>query len=134
MSASIVTQEALTIGQPQVIQSPAPKTSFVAVFEDDGETGYLYACDSSASTFIVDALHIYNVKQVTGANQSYQVEIAWSGDGTKTALFINKVAHAVIDFEAKRGYCRANFPPPTPDWAQFHPDHAWDDVALDLLK
>lgn len=134
MPASIVTQESLTIGQAQVIQSPAPKHTFVAMFEDDGQTGYFYACDSAAPTFILDAMHIYNVKEVTNASGPYQLDVAWTDDGTKAALFLNKIAHAVIDFSAKRGYCRSNFPPPSPDWARFHPDHAWTEAALNLLK
>ncbi len=134
MSASLVTQEQLTIGKAQIIQSPSPNNTFVAMFEDDGETGYFYACDSSIATFILDAMHIYNVKEVTHANKAFRFEIAWSNDGTKAALFVNQVAHAVIDFSAKRGYCRSNYPPPTPDWARFYPDHKWTDEALKLLK
>jgi hypothetical protein len=37
----------------------------MAVFEDDGQAGYLYALDmSAAGNPMQDALHIYNVMQI----------------------------------------------------------------------
>ena len=101
--------------------------------EDDGETGYFYACDSSHENFILDAMHIYNVKHVIDKGQIYLLSVIWSSDGLKAGLFINRQPHALIDFSAHRGYCRSNFPPPAPEWAKFHPDHAWDMKVLDLL-
>ena len=35
-------------GKPTVVDSASPAGCWAAVFEDDGETGYLYALDLSA--------------------------------------------------------------------------------------
>ena len=128
-----VTEQDLYIGQKTVFQAPSPINSFVASFEDDGETGYFYACDSSSENFILDAMHVYNVKHVIDKGQIYLLSVIWSSDGLKAGLSINRQPHALIDFSAHRGYCRSNFPPPAPEWAKFHPDHSWDMKALELL-
>ncbi len=118
----------LVIGEKRVIEAPAPDRSFVVAFEDDGESGYFYACDKKAETFIVDAMHIYNVAQSKHMT-AMGLDIFWSSDGTVAALFIERIAHAIFDFGAKRGFCRSNFPSPAPDWT----GHAWEDAALELL-
>lgn len=133
MPAHIALKDDLIIGEKKVFQAPAPDSTFVVALEDDGETGYFYACDSSLETFICDALHIYNVAQVADRTQLYEVSIMWSSDSQKAGLFINRVPQALFDFSAHRGYCRSNFPAPSPEWAQFHSDHSWDDSAFNLL-
>jgi len=130
MPAILVAEETVTVGQPVVIEGPAPNTQYGAVFEDDGETGYFYGLDFNKSDQpIVDARHVYNVEQVTDRNIPSVVQIAWSSDGLKAALFINKCPHAVIDFDARRSYCRTGFPPPNDKWST-HPA-AWDDRVLE---
>lgn len=118
----------LVIGEKRVIEAPAPEQSFVVAFEDDGESGYFYACDKEAETFIVDAMHIYNVTQ-SKHMAPMGLDIFWSSDGHVAALFIERVAHAVFDFSQKRGWCRSGFPQPSPDWT----GHAWENAALELL-
>jgi hypothetical protein len=133
MPAELVAEETITIGQPVVIEGPAPNTQYGAVFEDDGTTGYLYGMDfSQQEQPIVDARQIYNVEQVTDRAIPSVVQIAWSADGLKAALIINKYTHAVIDFAAKRAYCRTGFPPPRTKWSAH--DAAWDDKAAELFR
>ncbi len=110
--------------------SDSPSTSFSAVFEDDGKTGYFYAYDRArADEPILDALHIYNVRNVTDREIDSEAEIIWSMDGSKAALLINGYPHAVLDFAARRGYCRTGFPPPTGAWRA--PERAaWDDRLM----
>src|ERR1700751_4981145 len=91
---------------------PGDRTSFgsdsithphSAFFEDDGETGYFYAMDLTRSAdMIVDAVHIYNVSNVSDRERDSSVSIVWSADGTQCALLINGQAHAAFDFVAKR--------------------------------
>ena len=103
------------------------------MFEDDGETGYFYGLDLSRKKQpIVDARHIYNVADVTDRDVPSVVQIAWSADSLKAALFINKYPHAVIDFAARRSYCRTAFPPPSRKWSEH--DALWDDTAVDLFR
>lgn len=118
----------MVIGEKRVIEAPAPDSPLFVAFEDDGETGYLYACDKNAETRILDALHIYNVAQ-SKHMAPMGLDVFWSSDGQVAALFIERIAHAVFDFGGKRGWCRSAFPPPAPGWN----GHAWDDKCLELL-
>lgn len=118
----------LVIGEKRVIEAPAPDSAFVVAFEDDGETGYFYACEKGAPTYIQDAVHIYNVAQ-SKHMAPMGLDVFWSSDGQVGALFIERIAHAVFDFGQKRGWCRSAFPPPAPGWN----GHTWDDSCLQLL-
>jgi hypothetical protein len=107
-----------TPGHETFYAHDSPSSSFSGVFEDDGQTGYFYAYDRAApeQARILDACHIYNVANITDRDRPSEVEVIWTTDGLKAALLINDYAHAVIDFRARRAYCRTNFPPPTGPW------------------
>lgn len=122
----------LNVGKSQVFEFKAPKGNFSAVFEDDGDTGYFYALDYSVKEQpIQEAMHIYNVKNISDKYRSSVVRVAWSFDGTKAGLWINNYPHAVFDFSAKRGYCRSNFPKPG-KWTAH--DFSWSDDALKFFQ
>lgn len=134
MPAKLVAEQEIQVGNPSVIEGASPTPPFVVVFEDDGETGYFYALDMSRKENpILDALHIYNVASVTDRHLSSKVQIVWSVDDKKAALFINRHPHAVFDFAAQRGYCRTGFPPPAKDGWTKH-GHNWDNSAEELFK
>lgn len=40
MTITVTVQARLIVGEAQVIESLAPEGSYIAVFEDDGQTGY----------------------------------------------------------------------------------------------
>jgi hypothetical protein len=133
MPVDLVAEETIKVGKKVTVEGPSPSTDFGVVFEDDGETGYFYGLDFSREKQpIVDALHIYNVKQVKDRAKPSLVQIIWSMDGLKAGLMINKYPHAIFDFEARRGYCRTGFPPADPKWSKF--SHDWDDDAQNLFK
>jgi hypothetical protein len=45
------------VGQPTVVEGPAPEAPFLAIFDDDEITGYFYALDASKEGQpILDAL------------------------------------------------------------------------------
>ena len=134
MALKLVAKQEIHVGKPIVVEGPSPTPLFVVVFEDEGDTGYFYALDTSRNgNSIVDAMHIYNVANVTDKHRSSIVEIVWSSDDQKAALLINKYPHAIFDFCARRGYCRTGFPPPAKDgWTQH--SHAWDSKAEELLR
>lgn len=133
MPAELVAEETIVVGQPVVVEGLAPNTRYEAVFEDDGTTGYFYGLDfSQQEQPIVDARQIYNVEQVTDRSIPSVVQIAFSADGLKAALIINKYPHAVIDFAARRSYCRTGFPPPRDEWSG--PGAEWDDAAVELFR
>ena len=132
MSSEINLSETITIGTPVTFNCPSPKTSFAVVFEDDGETGYFYGLNpENKKQPVLDALHIYNVKDILDENVSVKVEIIWSEDGLKSRLVINGFTHAVFDFESRKAYCRTNFPRPD---RRFTNSHKWKDEALDLFN
>jgi hypothetical protein len=99
------------------LASDSTSSSYSGVFEDDGESAYFYAYDrSNSGEPILDALHIYDAQSVADPKRECEAEIIWSGDGLKAGLLINKILHAVIDFQSRRAYCRTNFPAPSGLW------------------
>lgn len=133
MGVKLVAEQEIRVGEATVIEGASPTPPFVVVFEDDGATGYLYALDKSRTDNpIVDALHIYNAAAVTDRHLPSQIQLVWSPDGKKAALLINRCAHAIFDFEARRGYCRTGFPTAAPyGWTQH--SHEWDAEAEGLF-
>lgn len=130
MSPKIVVARQMMVGAAEVIEGEAPDGGFAAVFEDDGETGYFYAVDPSvAEQPIQDALHIYNVMQVSDRAVPITVEIGWTSDSRKAALMINGYTHAVFDFEKRQGYCRTGFPQAGPLGSWSEDGHGWNDAA-----
>jgi hypothetical protein len=132
MPAELVAEQTITVGDPTVVEAPSPCADYGVVFEDDGTTGYLYALDfARTDNPIVDALHIYDVANVTDRDRPSQVQLVWSRDGLKALLAINGYPHAICNFEARRGYCRTGFPPPL-GWSA--EGHDWDDNAMRLFE
>ena len=50
MPMQVVAEQHFLVGQPTVVEASAPQGRFGAVFEDDGETGYFYALETSLET------------------------------------------------------------------------------------
>jgi hypothetical protein len=135
MPIQITAEQEITIGQEISVFGEAPSGSFAAVFEDDGETGYFYALDNSINEQpIQDAVHIYNVQNVTDKDKPSLVKIGWSVDSTKVVLLINAYPHAIFDFSARQGYCRTGFPPSPSDGLWSANGHSWVDSAVDLFQ
>lgn len=134
MPIHITAEQEFFVGTDTIIQGPAPEGTLQAVFEDDEDTGYFYALDMSCDgNRIQDALHIYNVANVSDRDKPSVVKIGWSTDSSKVVLLVNGYPHAVFDFHAKRGYCRTGFPPPSMEGTWSHASHAWDDAAIQLF-
>jgi hypothetical protein len=117
--------------------SDSPTSRFSAIFEDDGDTGYFYAFERSPENDgggkILDACHIYDVRDVVDREIPSEAQIIWTSDGLKAALLLNGHAHAVLDFVEQRGYCRANWPPPGGAWRA--PVRApWSDDLIDQFR
>jgi hypothetical protein len=133
MAVELVAEKTITVGEPVTVEAPSPRSTFAVVFEDDGDTGYLYGLNfAREGQPILDAMLIYNVAQVTDRDKPSLVQLVWSADGLKAALLINKYPHAIFDFDSRRGYCRTGFPPADPNWTDF--DHSWDDAAVELFR
>lgn len=133
MPIYLAADQELIVGRATVAEAPAQEGPYVVVFEDDEDTGYFYALDTSADENpIQDALHIYNASDVTDREKPSTLRIGWSMDHSKAVLLINDYPHAVFDFQARQGYCRTAFPPPVDNgWS--NDGHEWDDAALGLF-
>ena len=114
---------------------------WTAVFEDEGAAGYFYACDRSFTSLeesILDAMLIYHVTPPlrSGGEGERLAAIQWSRDGLKAVLYLDGVPQGLFDFEARRGYCRMNFPNFAPDRSDIwnRSDHAWSETALEQFE
>jgi hypothetical protein len=118
-------------GDELLIGSQAEDGRAAVVFEDDGETGYFYACEALNGP-ILDALHVYDVASVTDFYRHSEYKVGWSPSGRQAILTINGHAHAVFDFDARQGWCRSGFPPNNERWSR--DGHAWDESCLEAFR
>jgi hypothetical protein len=138
------------------LSSNSHAVPWTAVFEDEGDAGYFYACDRSHERLedsILDAMLVYNVSSLKLDNVSSLtpdnsgslsdaeakeriVSIDWSRDGLKAVLYLDGVPQAMADFSARRGYCRSNFPNFMADQADVwnRSTHAWSDAAFEQFE
>lgn len=87
-----------------------PETKFIvhavgpeeqtAVFEDEGETGYLYLY-SSREQAVVRYLHIYDRSNKLPVSRD-DVQVAWSQDGAKCGVLIWGKMRGIIDVASDR--------------------------------
>jgi len=124
------------------LSSDSPAVPWTVVFEDEGVAGYFYACDRSQTTQdegLLDAMLIYNVSALAASDAELErpsaeriAAVEWSRDGLKAVLYLDGVAQALFDFEARCGYCRMDFPNFIAEqgdrWRKS--SHAWSDAAL----
>jgi hypothetical protein len=105
---NLLTVETLNLGQDTFIESCPDVTDNAVIFEDNGETGYLYAIkrEQEKKLKILDAVHIYNVENVTDGHIPSELKIFWNEAYDKAALVINDYCHAIMDFKNKVGLCR----------------------------
>src|SRR5690348_15659417 len=115
----------IKLGEPTVITSVVEPHELV--FEDDGETGYLYVLDLDRSDHeeqpIIDALLIYTVGDERG--DRHEVEILWNEARHTAILFVDDIAQALVDFAEPRFMCRTGFPEPAPEAPVT--THEWDE-------
>jgi len=121
------------------LSSNSTAVPWTAVFEDEGQAGYLYACDRSRETqeqSILDAMLIYHRSSLPRAGDERLASIQWSRDGQQCVLYLDGTAQALIDFAARTSFCRSNFPnfldEQDDTWRKS--THAWDDAALQRFE
>jgi len=125
-------------GRETYFASDSPCAQYSVFFEDDGESGYFYAWQQAedGGGMILDAVQIYGDLSVADTERESSAQISWSIDGKKALLSINGYSHAAFDFEARRGYCRTDFPnfpsESTNGWRT--ESHAWDERVMDLFR
>ncbi len=118
-------------GDDLFLASESEDGSVAVVFEDDGDTGYFYA-GASVNGPILDALHICNVVSIVDRDRPSEYKIGWSPSGRQAILIINEQAHAVFDFDRKKGWCRSGFPPSNRKWSL--DGHDWDETCIGYFR
>lgn len=104
------------------------------VFEDDGDTGYLYAVAfvprrlRAPKLRILDAFHLYDAAAVRDADRPLTGAIEWTADGAAVAVSIDGSVHVMVDVAAGIAMSVGAFPPPTPD-SPFR-SKVWDERAF----
>jgi hypothetical protein len=103
-----------------------------AVFEDDGRTGYFYALDESLEgNPILDAVHIYNVEDISDAHIPSDVKIGWSEDCQKCVLPYHPDIRIPSISWGKMGTAEADTHPRSfKDWSVS--GHEWSDSVDDF--
>jgi len=132
MAIVVTAKQSIRVGVPDQVHGDAPDKAYSAVFEDDGDTGYFYALNHSRDgQSIQNALHIYNVANISDKHLPSEIKIGWSLDSEKVVLLVNGHPHAVFDFSSRHGFCRTGFPPPSSrsEWKV----HGWSDDCLELF-
>lgn len=135
MGLLLIEQETLIVWQETVIWWNSPNWNYNVFFEDDTLTWYFYWLDNRIDENpIVDAMHIYNSKDVADWNMPSEIKIIWSDDNRFWILMINWYVHAFYDFLNKNWYCRTGFPPPSnkSDWSINW--HDWDEEIFNSIK
>ncbi|HLU67180.1 MAG TPA: DUF2251 domain-containing protein, partial [Kofleriaceae bacterium] len=112
---------------PDAYPVPLPGSGFGVVFEDDGETGYLYVTNEGA-TEIFDALHLYDRGGPGQVVAGEELDVVWNPALERAGLHYHGAFQAVIDFANRRAMCRTGFPPADSRWCRG--THAWDDDLL----
>ena len=106
------TEAKILVGTPDTfLDSTAANGTVGVIFEDDGTTGYFYAVRPGAELEILDALHVYDVANVTDRQLPTTVQIFWDAAETAAVLLIGGYGHALYDFQRAAGFCRNAFPP-----------------------
>jgi hypothetical protein len=128
-------EEEFIVGEDTFLDSVVPDSSHGVVFEDDLITGYFYAIGKMPGQTILDAVHIYNVADVTDKDIPCNIKIAWTDDWQFASLLINDYCHAIFDFKDKTGYSRNAFPASNGKW-QSKADRVklTDDLLDELLS
>lgn len=99
-------------------------TGYGLVFDDDGETGYLYVTNEDFSE-VLDSLHLYNTDTEFAPKVGETAYFVWSRKLMKAGLFYRGGYMAVVDFANEAACCRSGFPEaPAGGWCTS--SHSWD--------
>ena len=126
MNGYLMLERQWTPGEDLFAVSFSPESPYGVVFEDDGQTAYLYAVEKDkegTGLRVLDALHIRetggeNAEPLDPAQPPSKLQIVWSRDWMKCALVIDGLCHALFDFIAHGGHNINEFPPPNELWTQ----------------
>jgi hypothetical protein len=107
---------------------PFAGTEYGVMFEDDGDTGYLYAANEKFDR-IFDALHLYNSSSPRHdeLRRGDQFFVVWNPVLQKAGIYYHDQFQAVIDFRNRLACCRTGFPAPMKGDDLWNTPHMWDE-------
>jgi hypothetical protein len=79
---NLITVETFSVGHETFIESCPDTVDNAVIFEDNGETGYLYAIERNTGEElkILDAVNIYDVARVTDKEIPSEIKFFWTDD------------------------------------------------------
>ena len=92
-------REELSRGHEVFFSFSSDKTGRTLVFEDDGESGYLYVMSSEQK--IEESVFVYR-SEPHEASQSEVLEVAWSFDGWVARVQLGGELVAVLNYRAQQ--------------------------------
>ncbi len=113
------------------LDSPDRASARSLVFEDDGDSGYVYACVAEGrgpgSARIVESKLVYVVDRDVERDAPVKVGLVWDASGTRAGVCVGDRLAAAFDFGASSAWSRAGFPACTDGWSEL-PVHACEEV------
>lgn len=92
------------IEEGYIIDCISPDEKWAVIFEDNGETGYMYLCyweSANGLEGIVDHLWVYNQIQPP-IQESKEVYFIWSDDSTRVGLVVDGECWGIFDIKNRR--------------------------------
>ncbi len=127
----VVTANPVEFSGEGVYQISLAELGYGLVFEDDGETGYLYVTKPDF-TDIYDAVHIYNRGDSHEPKAGDEVFVVWSSDLKRAGLYYGQAFRAGVDFAKNELRSRTGFPANAK--APWVGDHSWRDEIVSGLE
>ncbi len=121
MNGYLMQQQTIILGKDAFVESLSLENNYGVAFESNDETGYFYAIEIDNKTKeqrILDALHIYEIEEISKEKKQIDIKIIWTKDWLKAALILDDECHAIFDFEKHGGYNINEFPPPNSFWTK----------------
>src|ERR1700710_1899554 len=115
MNGYLMQQKTIILGEDAFVESLSLENKYGVAFESNDETGYFYAIEIDVKRKeerILDALHIYEIEEISKEKEQIDIKIIWTKDWLKAALIVDDECHALFDFEKHGGYNINEFPPP----------------------
>ncbi|MBK7878486.1 MAG: DUF2251 domain-containing protein [Planctomycetes bacterium] len=113
------------------LESPDRNGGWSLVFEDDGDSGYAYACrmdgHGPGSARIVESKLVYVVDRDVERDAALSIELVWDDDGRRAGVVIGNRLSAAFDFCASAAWSRTGFPECCDGWNEL-PASVCDEV------
>lgn len=131
MSTVVSLERTIIPGVPVVVSWDCPASSFGVMFEDDGQTGYVYAVQNAGEgSGILDALMVYQMRPGDQPSSPRFLTLRWAYP--VVAVYLDSALAAAYDFHGRRRFGVLRFPPPGQGWMDTEPE--WVEALFKKLE